>query len=538
VRLGHSNGYGQAARLAQQPETSGNTQYLIERVRVAGAATPEPQVQWRREQMADAQLLARDIWQGKIFDGHWRESAGDHANVIEKATGERLGQVGLAAPDDVARSSRAAAQAQREWFAMPLDARAAVFRKAISVIEQNKDELAEWIMRETGSIRPKADLELHMAEGILAESAALITQPPGLLLPSNPGRISLGRRLPHGVVGVISPFNFPLILAIRAVSPALALGNAVVLKPDPQTAVAGGVLLARVFEEAGLPAGLLHLLPGGPDVGQAMCTDPVISMIAFTGSTQAGRRVGALASEHLKKVSLELGGKNSLIVLEDADLDVAASNAAFGSWMHQGQICMTTGRILVHENIAEQLVAKLVEKANHIPVGDPMSGKVALGPLINQRQLERVHGIVEDTVAQGATLAAGGTYEKLFYKPTVLNNVKPGMRAFDEEVFGPVTSVTTFATEDEAVELANQNEYGLSAAVISRNVSHALALGNRLNVGLLHINDQTVADEPYIPFGGRGNSGNGEAVGGPANWEAFTQWQWVTIKDQPPQYPF
>jgi benzaldehyde dehydrogenase (NAD) len=485
------------------------------------------------------QFLAESHWHGRLFDGQWHEAAkGGRYEVTDKSSGEKLGALGMAVPEDVTRAAHTAAHAQREWVTQSLEARAAVFRKAIALIEQHSEELAGWIMRETGAIRPKAELELHMAVGILTESAALITQPPGLLLPSNSGRLSLARRVPHGVVGVIAPFNFPLILAIRAVSPALALGNAVVLKPDPQTGVAGGVLIARVFEEAGLPQGLLHLLPGGADVGEAMCTDPVISMIAFTGSTPAGRRVGALAGEHLKKVSLELGGKNSLIVLDDADLDLATSNSAFGAWMHQGQICMTTGRILVHEKLAKPLVEKLVEKANHLPVGDPMKGQVALGPVINQRQLERVHGIVQDTVSAGARLAAGGTYEHLFYKPTVLADVKPGMRAFDEEIFGPVASVTTFSSEDEAVELANRSEYGLSAAVISRNVGHALTLGNRLNVGLLHINDQTVADEPQIPFGGRGASGNGESVGGPANWEAFTQWQWVTIKDVAPAYPF
>src|SRR6267378_5402911 len=395
---------------------------------------------------------------------------------------------------------------------------------------------APW-MRETGAIRPKADVELKMAAGILNASANMPTEAQGLLLPSNQGRISLARRLPHGVVGVIAPFNFPLILAIRAVSPALATGNTVVLKPDPQTAAAGGALIARLFEEAGLPEGALHVLPGGAEVGQAICTDSNIAMVAFTGSTAAGRRVGELCGKHLKKVSLELGGKNSLIVLDDADPDLAASSAAFGAWLHQGQICMASGRILVSEKIAGELVQRLVDKANHLPVGDPMSGKVALGPLISERQVKHVHSIVRESVAAGAKLSAGGTFDKLFYKPTVIDNVKPGMRAFEEEIFGPVASVTSFSTDDEAIRLANQTEYGLSAAVISRSIGRAMAIGNRLYTGLLHINDQTVHDEPHIPFGGRGASGNGGRIGGPANWEEFTQWQWVTIKDSPPRYP-
>jgi benzaldehyde dehydrogenase (NAD) len=421
---------------------------------------------------------------------------------------------------------------------MPYEDRARIFRKAATLIESNMDGLASWITRETGAIRPKADVELKMAVGILNASASMPTEPQGLLLPSNPGRISFARRSPHGVVGVIAPFNFPLILAIRAVSPALATGNTVILKPDPQTAVAGGVLIARVFEDAGLPKGALHVLPGGADVGQAICTERNIAMVAFTGSTATGKRVGELCGKHLKKASLELGGKNSLIVLDDADLDLAASSVAFGAWLHQGQICMATGRILVPEKIAGELVRRLVDKANHLPVGDPMSGKVALGPMINERQVKHVDSIVRESVAAGAKLSAGGTFDNLFYKPTVLEHVRPGMRAFEEEIFGPVASVTTFSTDDEAIQLANQTEYGLSAAVISRSVGRAMAIGNRLNTGLLHINDQTVNDEPHIPFGGRGSSGNGGRIGGPANWEEFTQWQWVTIKDSPPNYPF
>jgi benzaldehyde dehydrogenase (NAD) len=285
-----------------------------------------------------------------------------------------------------------------------------------------------------------------------------------------------------------------------------------------------------------LPKGVLQVVPGGAEAGEAMCSDPDIAMISFTGSSRVGRRIGELAGKHLKKVQLELGGKNVVIVLEDAELDSAASAIAFGAWFHQGQICMTTGLVLAHESIAEVLADKLVAKAKHLPVGDPL-GEVALGPIINRNQVERIHGIVKDTVAAGAKLAAGGTFDGPFYRPTVLTGVKPGMRAFEEEIFGPVTAITPFKTEDEAVALAT-NEYGLSAGVFSASVGRALAIGNRLNTGLLHINDQTVADEPHIPFGGNGASGNGTRIGGPANFEEFTQWQWVTIKDKPGPYPF
>jgi benzaldehyde dehydrogenase (NAD) len=449
-----------------------------------------------------------------------------------------LSDVGVATPSDVATAAGLAAAAQAQWASLPYDERAAIFRKAARLFEEHAEEIVDWIVRETGSIAPKAEVEVRAAVGILNLSAAMLTEPQGLVLPSNGGRISLARRIPHGVVGIISPFNFPLILSIRAISPALAAGNAVVHKPDLQTAISGGFLIARVLQEAGLPDGLLHVLPGGPEVGEAICTDPNVAMVAFTGSTAVGRRVGALAGEHLKKVSLELGGKNSLIILDDADLDAAASNARWGAWLHQGQICMTTGRILVQERIADALVDRLAAVAAHLPVGDPATRQVALGPLISEKQVTRVHGIVQDSVKAGAQLKAGGSFERLFYKPTVLDQVRPGMRAFDEEIFGPVASVTRFSSDDEAVELANQTEYGLSAGVISGSVSRALAVGNRLRTGLLHINDQTVGDEPHVPFGGRGASGNGTRIGGPANWEEFTQWQWVTIQDQARAYPF
>jgi benzaldehyde dehydrogenase (NAD) len=483
-------------------------------------------------------LLNEADWQGKAFTGSWTKTAGGTVDVAEKATGKRLTTVGMAVAKDVEASAGAAVEAQEAWVAMPYEARAAIFRKAARIVDENSAEFAQWIVRETGAVGPKADVELHMASGILNQSAAMLTEPQGIVLPSNGGRISMARRVPHGVVGVISPFNFPLILSIRAVSPALATGNAVILKPDVRTPVSGGFLIARIFQEAGLPAGLLHVLPGGVEAGEALCRDPRIPMIAFTGSTANGRKVGALAGEHLKRVSLELGGKNSIIVLDDADLDAAASNCRWGAWLHQGQICMTAGRLLVHEKVARAMVERLVGVANALPVGDPSSGKVALGPIINDAQLQRVHGIVQDSIKAGAQLKAGGTFEGLFYKPTVLDAVRPGMRAFDEEIFGPVASVTTFANDDEAVALANQSEYGLSAGVISGSVTRALALGNRLKTGLLHINDQTVADEPHVPFGGRGASGNGTRIGGPANWEEFTQWQWLTIKDKATAYPF
>jgi len=286
-----------------------------------------------------------------------------------------------------------------------------VFRKAADLAQQSFAELALYVARETGGALFKGEHEVREAIVLLHQAAGLLSQPHGLVLPSAAGRLSYARRQPHGVVGVISPFNFPLVLSLRSVAPALAAGNAVVLKPDPQTPVSGGFLIARLFEEAGLPKGLLQVLPGAAPAGEALCRDPNVQMIAFTGSTAAGRKVAEVAGRHLKKVALELGGKNPLIILEDADLDLAASNAAWGAWLHQGQICMATGLILAHESIVERLTRKLVDKARALTVGNAARGEAALGPLINQRQLQRVHEIVSDSLqaAHGWRRAANTT---------------------------------------------------------------------------------------------------------------------------------
>ncbi|MBV6813483.1 benzaldehyde dehydrogenase [Xanthomonas campestris pv. passiflorae] len=490
--------------------------------------------------LSSAAAAATDTpaWHGCIFNGDWVPGRGGSLSIHEPATGALLHEVGKADLADVAAAIAQAKQAQRAWAATPPRERAAVFHRAAQAMQARSAEATLLIARETGGILPKAQREVDESVVFYQQAAAMPLQASGQMLPTASGQLSLARRLPLGVIGVISPFNFPLILSLRSVAPALAMGNAVILKPDPRTPYTGGVIIAQVLEDAGLPKGLLHVLHGDAPIGQALVESPDVPMIAFTGSTAAGRRIGEIAGRHLKKVSLELGGNNAVIVLDDADLDKAASAVAFGAYMHQGQICMATGRVLVHRNVAQALTQRLADKARHLPVGDPVSGTVALGPIIDQRQLQRVVDIVGDSVAAGAVVEAGATHEGLFYAPTVLSNVRPGMRAFDEEVFGPVINITVFDTDDEAAELANQGEYGLAAGILSASVARALAMGEKLHTGLLHINDQTVADEVVNPFGGTGASGNGTSVGGPADWEQYTHWQWLTIKSDVPQYPF
>ena len=460
------------------------------------------------------------------------------ASVFEPATGNSLGSVALADAQDVASAAASAHRAQAGWAAMAPDARAGLFGRVEAAAKEHWAEIVDWIARESGSSKGKAEFELSITVKAIHLAGAMPHQAQGLILPSEPGRLSLARRRPLGVVGVIAPFNFPLYLAMRAVAPALAVGNAVLLKPDPRTSVCGGIVIARLFELAGLESGLLQMLPGGGDVGEALCENPHVAMIQFTGSTNAGRVVGATASRNLKKVSLELGGKNALVVLEDADIELALRNAAWSAFLHQGQICMSAGRILVHRGIADEFARRLAERASMLPMGNPAKDGIAIGPIIDERQHSRAVRIVEETVAAGAALLTGGPDDGLFFRPSVLSGVQKGMPAFDSEIFGPVAVIVPFDTDDEAVALANDTDYGLSAAVISRDVARALALGERIHAGLLHINDQTVNDDVTNPFGGVGASGNGSSIGGPANWEEFTHWQWVTIKGAPPAYPF
>jgi len=487
-----------------------------------------------------APLLDPSVWSDRVFlDGHWVAGSAGSIDVVEPATGGVLGRIGLASPADLGKAAEVAAEAQRGWAALPHPERAAVLRRAGALWAQHAAEIAGWNTREVGAVPAMAGFSVHVAEQECYEAAALPSRPYGELLPSEQPRLSMARRVPAGVVGVISPFNVPIILGIRSVAPALALGNAVVLKPDPRTAVTGGVTIARIFEEAGLPAGVLQMLPGRADVGEAMVEHPLVRVISFTGSTAAGRRVGELAGRHLKRAHLELGGNSALIVLADADVAEAATLAAFGTFFHQGQICMTTGRHLVHESRYDDFVAALAEKAARLPVGNPATEEVALGPLIDAGQRDKIHGIVTDTVARGARVAAGGTYEGLFYRATVLADVPPDSPAFAEEIFGPVAPVASFASEEEAVRLATASDYGLSLGIVTRDVLRGVALADRIPTGIVHINDQTVSDEANSPFGGVAASGTGSRFGGPAaNVEAFTETRWVTMRSVPPAYPF
>jgi benzaldehyde dehydrogenase (NAD) len=490
------------------------------------------------DQAAGEVLLDEAKWSGRIFSDGWVD-APETIESTEPATGDVLGTAGAGNAEAVARAADSAARAQRDWAATPISERVAVVRRAAELLERHRPELIRWLVREGGAIPPKADNEISASIGQFDMAASLISHPLGQVLPSlTPGRTSMARRVPVGVVGVICPWNFPVVLPARSVGPALALGNAVILKSDPNTPISGGVLMARIFEEAGLPEGVLHVMGGGAEVGQALIEDPHVRMISFTGSTATGRKVGEAAGRNLKRVVLELGGNSPLVVLEDADIEAASSAGAWGSFLHQGQICLAVSRHLVHESIADDYVKALAERASHLPVGNPDTEQVALGPIINQKQIERVAGIVDGSVAQGASLVTGGKHENLFFEPTVLSDVTRSMPAFTDEIFGPVAPVIRFSDDAEAVELANATDYGLVAAVQSGSQARAAAVAEQLHAGMVHVNGTTINEEPPAPFGGFGQSSNGGHFGGVANLELWTEWQWVTSQDKAIPFPF
>ena len=474
-----------------------------------------------------------------LYDGA-ESAATTTIDNIEPATGESLGQLAVATPADLDTAVERLTVGQRAWAATPQSQRAAVLREAGRLIEANMPELAEWFVREAGCTVGKAYFELTISAQSFYAAAGLTAEPIGDLFPSAPGRMSISRRVPAGIVGVIAPFNSPLYLALRSVAPALAVGNAVIVKPDPRTSITGGSIIAEALFQAGLPKDVLAVLPGGADVGSALVGHPDVPIIAFTGSTAAGKAIAAQAAPLLKRLHLELGGNSALVIFDDVDLDKAASAGAFGSFMHSGQICMSSSRHLVHASIADAYVAKLAEHAAALNVANPnIDPSSMIGPLIDARQRDSVHAIVQGSIDAGATVATGATYDELFYAPTVLAGVTPGMPAYDREIFGPIAPVTVFQDFEEAVALANGTEYGLSLGVLTADIGRGLAFADRIVSGNVHINDQTLVDDVIQPFGGMAGSGNGSRVGSSRyNADAFTEQQWITVNPEIVAYPF
>ncbi len=366
-------------------------------------------------------------------------------------------------------------------------------------------------------------------------AADLLSAPWRTVLEETAETLSYYERTPLGVVSVIGPFNWPLVLALRAVAPALACGNPVVLKPSSNTAVAGGLLLARLFEEAGLPSGVLNVVPGGGPAGAAVVRDENVAMIAFTGSTRVGRDIGAVAGGELKRFALELGGKNPFIVLEDADIELAARAGAFGNFLHQGQICIAVGLHVVHERVAAAYSARLAELAREMNVGDPWREQVALGPIISERQRDRIHGMVQEAISQGAKVLEGGVFDGPFYRPTVVIDLPVSARLVKEEVFGPIAPIMTFRDDEQALRLANGSDYGLAASVFGE-LEHARTFAKRVASGMVHVNDKPVKVHTRAPFGGVKASGNITRIGTNQDLDEYTSSRWVTERKVTPCY--
>jgi benzaldehyde dehydrogenase (NAD) len=478
---------------------------------------------------------------GAIFiGGEFRPASGGATQpVLEKATGEPLADVGVATVEDLDLAVSEAKQAQPGWAATTYDERAAILRAAASALQARGEEIADLIVRETGSILGKAQYEVGGAANELHEAAALTSRAVGEILPSHsPSRVSIAERVPMGVVAAITPWNFPLILGMRVVAPALALGNTVVLKPSPETPLTGGLILAELLAEAGLPAGVLNVVTGDQEIGERLVAHPDTAMIHFTGSSAVGSRIAEVAGKQLKRVSLELGGNNALVILEDADLEQAAMIGAWSAWHYQGQTCITAGRHIVARSLFDPYVEALAAKAAAIAVGDPARDEVGLGPMINERQRDRGHKFLTDSVAQGATIVEGGTYDGLFYRPTVVTDIRTDMPLWTNEIFAPITPVLAVDSEDEAIELVNDTPYGLVNAVLTGDPDRGMQIASKLRSGMVHVNDSTCLDEAHVPFGGVGASGLGGRAGGESNLEEFTERRWVSLQRARSAYPY
>jgi len=478
----------------------------------------------------------------QFIGGGWVDAAdGRTYEDRDPFTGEVVANASAGGPEEVARAVEAASAAFESWSATPPAERQRIFLKAADLLEGRRDEVVSMLARETGSTFGFGMFQSFFVPNLFRQAAALAYAPLGQVIPSDTGAFAMGIRRPAGVVGAFAPWNAALILSARSIAAPLALGNTVVLKPSEWSPWSGGLLWGEIFDEAGLPAGVLDIVTHAPGeaapIGSALIEHPAVRRLNFTGSSAVGRIIAESAGRHLKRVVLELGGYNPLIVLADADLEYAVNASAFGSFLHQGQICMSTRRIVVERSIAEEFTARLVEKTKGLKTGDPKEHDTIIGPLINADALEMVKARVQGAVAAGATVLVGGEATGPCYQATLLANVPPGSEFARNETFGPVASIEVVEDADEAVVRANATTYGLSAGIITSNRERGFALAQRIDSGIVHVNDQTVADEPQMPFGGVKDSGFGR-FGGQAVVDEFTELRWVTMRGEGHPFPF
>jgi aldehyde dehydrogenase (NAD+) len=476
----------------------------------------------------------------QFINGKWTDG-GDAAliNNLNPYNDEVIHSLGSANKTDVDAAFDAAKHASSAWAnSNPLFKRD-ILLEAARLIWERKDEFIEWLAKETGSCYLKAYIETQQARDILIECAGFPTRVHGSIQASTiDGKESYVYRKPLGVIGLISPWNFPLYLSMRTVAPALGTGNTIVVKPATQSLVTGGTLIAKLFEEAGLPAGVLNVVIGKSElIGDHFTAHPISRMVSFTGSTPVGRGIGRIAGEGLKKSALELGGNNVFIVLDDAEVDYAVDAAIFGRFLHQGQACISINRIMVHQNLYNEFKTKFVTKAKELPHGDPLNPNTVIGPVIDHKALQRILGVIDKSVQAGAVIETGNIVEGNVLLPTILSGVTKDMNIFHEEIFGPAVGLVSFANDDEAVELANATDFGLSGAIHTKDVYRGMQMARRIETGMMHINDQTANDEIHAPFGGEKSSGTGR-FGGNFILDELTTVQWVSVQYQKRQYPY
>ncbi|WP_406199042.1 aldehyde dehydrogenase family protein [Streptomyces sp. NBC_01017] len=476
----------------------------------------------------------------QYIDGEWRPGTGSWDIIdFNPYDGEKLASITIATVDEVDDAYQAAARAQKQWGATNPYARRAVFEQALRLIEDREQEITDVIIAELGGTRLKAAFELHLAKEFLREAVHLALRPEGKIIPSPiDGKENRVYRVPVGVVGVISPFNFPFLLSIKSVAPALALGNGVVLKPHQNTPICGGSLVAKIFEDAGLPAGLLNVvITDIAEIGDAFIEHPVPKVISFTGSDKVGRHVATVCASLFKRSVLELGGNSALVVLDDADIDYAVDAAVFSRYVHQGQVCMAANRVLVDRSVADRFTEKFVAKVKALKAGDPRDPETVIGPVINSSQAEAISATVEQAIAEGATALVHGATTDNLVEPSVLTGLPADSPLLKQEVFGPVAFLVPFDGEEEAVRLVNDTPYGLSGAVHTGNIERGVAFAKQIDTGMFHVNDGTVHDEPIVPFGGEKHSGLGR-LNGETMLDAFTTTKWISVQHGRSGFPF
>jgi acyl-CoA reductase-like NAD-dependent aldehyde dehydrogenase len=458
---------------------------------------------------------------------------------LDPVTGKVASEAAAASAADVDRVVEAAARAFPAWSETGPSQRRALLNKAADLLETRTAEFSQLMTEEIGSTGPWGGFNVFFAATLLREAAALTTQITGEVIPADkPGVLSMAVRQPAGVVLGMAPWNAPVILGVRAIAAPLACGNTVILRSS-EVCPATHRLIVQTLNDAGFPKGVVNVIANAPEdapkVVAALIAHPGVKRINFTGSSRVGKIIAKLAAEHLKPVLLELGGKAPLIVLDDADLDAAVDAAIFGAFANQGQICMSTERLIVDETVADAFVAKFAKRAAALPAGDPR-GHVVLGALVSLEAAEKMDELIADATAKGAKVVAGGKRAGAIVEATIVDHVRPGMRIYGEESFGPVKPIIRVKGQDEAIRVANDTEYGLSSAVFSRDVQRALAVARRLETGICHINGPTVHDEGPMPFGGVKASGYGR-FGSKAVIAEFTELRWITIEGPQP-YPF